>query len=182
MYRGIRCCDILVENVDDVPDMTSAEKMQWKAEAKFLKAYYHFNLIRKYGPVPIVRQSLDMDSSIEEVRVYRDPIDSCFAYIFELLDEAQPYLPLIPLSDEEYGRATQCICAAFKAKVAVYAASPLFNGNQDFYSLVDNRGEHLFPTKTDEEKLKAWKYAMDACESAYLPFRQGSIQGCPSCL
>ena len=31
MYRGIRCCDILVENVDDVPDMTSAEKMQWKA-------------------------------------------------------------------------------------------------------------------------------------------------------
>ena len=167
MYRGIRCCDILVENVDDVPDMTNAEKMQWKAEAKFLKAYYHFNLIRKYGPVPIVRQSLDMDSSIEEVRVYRDPIDSCFAYIFELLDEAQPYLPLIPLSDEEYGRATQCICAAFKAKVAVYAASPLFNGNQDFYSLVDNRGEHLFPTKTDEEKLKAWKYAMDACESAY---------------
>ena len=166
MYRGIRCCDILVENVDAVPDMTNQEKLQWKAEAKFLKAYYHFVLVRMYGPVPIIRESLDMDSSIEDVRVYRESIDDCFAFILELLDEAQPNLPLIPLSEEEYGRATQSICAAFKAKVAVYAASPLFNGNQDFASLTDNQGRVLFPQKSDDEKLAAWEYAMKACEDA----------------
>ena len=38
MYEGIRCCDILVENIDRVPDMTEDEKAQWKAEASFLKA------------------------------------------------------------------------------------------------------------------------------------------------
>ena len=43
MYKGIRCCDILVENIDRVPDMTLQEKMQWKAEVTFLKAYYHFH-------------------------------------------------------------------------------------------------------------------------------------------
>lgn len=47
MYEGIRCCDILVENIDKVPDMNEDEKQQWKAEVSFLKAYYHFNLIRK---------------------------------------------------------------------------------------------------------------------------------------
>ena len=57
MYEGIRCCDILVENIDEVPDMTEDEKAQWKAEASFLKAYYHFNLIRKWGPIPVIRES-----------------------------------------------------------------------------------------------------------------------------
>lgn len=38
MYEGIRCCDILMENIQTVPDMDMAEMMQWTAEAKFLKA------------------------------------------------------------------------------------------------------------------------------------------------
>ena len=81
MYQGIRCCDILVDNIDRVPDMTEMEKAQWKAEVTFLKAYYHFNLIRKWGPVPIIRQSLPMDADVETVRVYRDPIDTCFNFV-----------------------------------------------------------------------------------------------------
>ena len=57
MYKGIRCCDILVDNIERVPDMSRSEKDQWKAEATFLKAFYHFNLIRKWGPVPIIREN-----------------------------------------------------------------------------------------------------------------------------
>ena len=76
MYEGIRCCDILVENIDKVPDMTMQEKEQWKAEASFLKAYYHFNLVRKWGPVPVIRKSLPIDSDVETVRVYRENIDT----------------------------------------------------------------------------------------------------------
>ena len=81
MYQGIRCCDILVDNVDAVPDMDDWEKAQWKAEAKFLKAYYHFNLVRKWGPVPIIYKSLPIDADINDVRVYRDNIDDCFDFI-----------------------------------------------------------------------------------------------------
>ena len=85
MYQGIRACDILVENIDNVPDMTYEEKEQWKAEATFLKAYYHFNLVRKWGPVPIIRESLPIDSDMETVRVYRENIDTCFNFILRLL-------------------------------------------------------------------------------------------------
>lgn len=166
MYEGIRCCDILVENIDKVPDMNEDEKQQWKAEVSFLKAYYHFNLIRKWGPVPIIRESLPIDSNVEEVRVYRDNIDDCFDFVLDLLDEALPYLPIVNPSDDELGRVTKPICAALKAKVAVYAASPLFNGNEEEASLIDGRGQRLFPAKSDADKLKRWEDALEACEDA----------------
>ncbi|MBR1575920.1 MAG: RagB/SusD family nutrient uptake outer membrane protein [Bacteroidales bacterium] len=166
MYQGIRCCDILCENIDRVPDMTDAEKDQWKAEATFLKAYYHFNLIRKWGPVPIIRKSLPMDADVEQVRVYREPIDTCFDFVLDLLDKAMPDLPLENPSTDEYGRVTRPACAALRARVAVYAASPLFNGNEEEATLVDNRGVQLFPAKTAEQKLERWTYAMTACKEA----------------
>ena len=166
MYQGIRCCDILVENIDRVPDMSLSEKTQWKAEATFLKAYFHFNLIRKWGPVPVIRESLPMDADVETVRVYREPIDTCFDYVLRLLDQAMPDLPVENTSVDELGRANRAICAALKAKVAVYAASPLFNGNEEEFTLVDKRGTQLFPAKTAEQKLERWTYAMNACKEA----------------
>ena len=50
--------------------------------------------------------------------------------------------------------------------MAVYAASPLFNGNADFKNLVDNRGTQLFPTKTDEQKQARWNDAVQYCKEA----------------
>lgn len=167
MYLGIRCCDILIEQVDGVPDMEEWEKKQWKAEARFLKAYYHFNLIRKWGAIPIIRESLPIDASVDEVRMYRDPVDDCFDFVLELLDEAIPDLPLVNPSLDEYGRINQIIATSLKAKVAVFAASPLFNNNVDQASLVDNRGVQLFAqNKTEEEKQQRWKVAMEACKTA----------------
>lgn len=166
MYQGIRACDILVENIDRVPDMTYEEKEQWKAEATFLKAYYHFHLVRKWGPVPIIRESLPIDSDMETVRVYRENIDTCFNFILRLLDQAFDRLPLNPESTDMYGRITKPICAALKAKVAVYAASPLFNGNEEEDALVDNQGRHLFPSKNEAQKQERWEYAVKACAAA----------------
>lgn len=176
MYKGIRCCDILVENIDRVPDMTLQEKMQWKAEATFLKAYYHFHLVRKWGPVPIIHESLPIDSDMEAVRMYRDNIDDCFDFIISLLDEAMPNLPVTVQSNDELGRITRPICAALKARVAVYAASPLFNGNEEESTLVDDRGVQLFPSKTEEEKLERWKYAVTACKEAIAASEQANFQ------
>ena len=166
MYQGIRCCDILVDNIERVPDMSRSEKDQWKAEATFLKAFYHFNLIRKWGPVPIIRESLPMDADVETVRVYREPIDTCFNFVLSLLDKAMPDLPVENPSTDELGRVNRAICAAMKARVAVYAASPLFNGNEEEATLVDKRGIALFPQKSAEEKLQRWSYAMQACKEA----------------
>lgn len=176
MYEGIRCCDIMIDNIYRVPDMEEQEKNRWVAEANFLKAYYHFNLVRKWGPVPIVRKSLPIDSDVNTVRVYRNNIDECFDFIIELLDAAMPELPLTVPSIDEYGRVTKAVCAGLKARVSVFAASPLFNGNIDFSSLEDNRGVKLFPEKNEEERLARWKDAMKACKDAIDICQEANIQ------
>ncbi len=166
MYQALRYCNTLIERVDEVPDMQRWEKEQWIGEAKVLKAYYTFELIRHFGPVPLIKESMPVSTGVDEVKVYRDPIDDCFDYCYELIDEAAAFLPVRELSRDEWGRITRPIAATLKAKIAVYAASPLFNGNKDMQTLVDNRGIRLFPDQTDEQINQKWVYAVQACKEA----------------
>ncbi|TKG96591.1 RagB/SusD family nutrient uptake outer membrane protein [Puteibacter caeruleilacunae] len=164
LYTGIRVCNILLENLDGVPDLTEEERIRWKAEAKFLKAYYHFYLIRMYGPIHITDKSLDVSSSTEAIKLFRDPLNDCFNYVISLLDEAIEELPLIiDKQKTELGRITKPIAAAIKARVLMTSASPLFNGNSDFENLVDSEGTKLFPATYDPAK---WQQAADACKVA----------------
>ena len=166
MYQAIRYCNTMAERIQEVPDMEQWEKDQWAAEAKVLKAYYMFYTIRKWGPIPIVRENLPIGASIEESRVFRDDIDECFDYVLELLDEAIPHLFDVELSLEDLGRITRPVAAMLKAKAAVYAASPLFNNNTDQASLVDKRGKRLFPAKSETEVQARWDAAVIACQEA----------------
>lgn len=174
LWQGIRDCNILLENIDKVRDLDELEKVRWKAEAKFLKAYYHFYLLQLYGPIPIVRENIPVSATSEEVMVYREPVDEVVNYIVELLEEAAPDLPLvIEKQVSELGRITQPICLAIKAKVLVTAASPLFNGNRDYATLVDQRGKVLFNQVEDPAK---WERALKACRNAIDTCHQAGIQ------
>src|SRR6186713_1653576 len=73
LWQGIRACNIFLENLDHVPDVQPYVKTRWIAEAKFLKAYFHWYLFRMYGPIPIVDKNLSVTASPEEVKVYRQP-------------------------------------------------------------------------------------------------------------
>ena len=136
--------------------MDDSEKNRWIGEVEFLKAYYHFYLIRMYGPIPIMDRYVPVSSSTEEMHPYRETLDSCFNYVTETLDKviANPDVPAkIENEAEELGRVTVGMAKALKAKVLVTAASPLFNGNMDYEVIADNRGVKIFnPVKTEEEK------------------------------
>jgi hypothetical protein len=164
LWEGIRDCNIFMENIDKVRDLSDQEKRRWIAEVKFLKAYYHFFLFQLYGPIPIVRDNLPINSTPEDVRVYRESVDEVINYVVQLLDEATPELPLIvDNAISEMGRITKPIALAVKAKVLVTAASPLFNGNADYSTMVDNRGKQLFSQTVDPAK---WQRALQACQAA----------------
>jgi len=164
LYVGIRDCNIFLEEIKRVGDMSELERKKWTAEVKFLKAYYHFWLFKCYGPIPIVDKNLPIYVSTEEVKIYRDPVDSVVNYIVRTIDEAIPDLPLMMISEAtEMGRITKPVATAMKARVLATAASPLFNGNPDFASLTDNRGVKLFPATYDATK---WKKAADAALQA----------------
>lgn len=164
MYQGIRECNVFLENIHLVPDISVEERNRWIAEVKFLKAYYHYYLIRMYGPIVLVKENLPVSASPEEVRIPRSPVDECFDYVVQLLEEAEPDLPeSISFEVSELGRITKTISLALKAKVLVTAASPLFNGNPDYIGFSNKDGMLLFNSTHDEDK---WAKAADASKAA----------------
>jgi hypothetical protein len=164
MFEAIRVCNIFLEGIGMPRDIESYEREKWIAEVKFLKAYYHFFLLQLYGPIPLIKENLNLGSSPEEVRVFREPVDECVDYIVKLIDEAVPDLPLTPLNPmDENGRITQPIALSVKAKVLVWAASPLFNGNQDYAGWKDKRGKQLISPTYSKEK---WERAAVAVKNA----------------
>ena len=167
LFVGIRDCNTFLENIEDmskVADLTADKRARWIAEAKFLKAYYHYYLLRMYGPIPIVDRNLPVSASPEEVQVKRQPFDDCVKYIVDLLDECNPDLPaVITNRQSELGRITKPINRAVKARVLLLAASPLFNGNSDLANFRDNDGLPLFAS---EEGSGKWAQAADAAREA----------------
>lgn len=164
LFTGIRDCNIFMEKIGDVRDLDDYERRKWVAEAKVLKAYYHFWLLRMYGPIPLIRENLPISAGVTEVAVNREPIDQCIDYIVSLLDESAQDLPdIIQLENEELGRITKPIALSLKAKVLVTAASPLFNGNPEYSSFISRDGTRLFNSEYDVNK---WQRAADACREA----------------
>ena len=164
-WKGIRECNIFLENVDQVLDLEDYEKKRWIGEVKFLKAYYHFYLLKSYGPIPIVDENLPINSTSDEVQIYREPVDKVVEYIANLMAESVVDLPDAQdiLEGSEAGRIDKLIALSMRAKLLVFAASPLFNGNTDYSGMIDNRGVQLFPQTYDENK---WVLAAEACKEA----------------
>jgi hypothetical protein len=162
LYVALRDCNIFLENLVSVPGLEEEERQRWLAEVKVLKAFYHFWLLRMYGPIPTIKTNIYVGASAEEAQVPRESVDDVVEYIVGLLDEVieSEALPgIINYIYTEQGRMTLPIAKALKAKILVLAASPIFNGNIDFNELVDANGNHLVSQTYDPNK---WILARDA--------------------
>jgi hypothetical protein len=174
LWEAIRECNIFLENVEEnnvVPDMSAEERVWWIGEVRFLKAYYHFYLMHLYGPIPIIDRNLEISATPDEVRIFREPIDDVVNFIVEQIEKAEEYL-IEAESDKQVGgnndfggRITTSIAKAVKAKVLVWAASRLFNGNEFYINFKDPRsGLPLIPA--GDPDIEKWQRAADACREA----------------
>ncbi len=179
-FNGLRQCYLFLDNVDTVqdPDFTDELRTDFKAQVKFLIAYYHYMLIRCYGPVIIITGVEDVNQSSENYKS-RTPLDDCVEFVCNLFDEAAADLPEVRSDASEFGLATSVAAKALKAKMLLYAASPLFNYGggspsaemKSYYeSLKNNDGTALMPLSYDANKWTecqtAMKEAIEAAESA----------------
>lgn len=164
LWQAIRQCNTFLENIHLPQDLSAFQRTRWVSEAKFLKAYYHYWLIRMYGAIPIADVAIPVNAPSEEVRVKQQTLDSCFSYVVHQLDEAMPGLPVaIQNQAAEAGRITSAIAKAVKAEVLATQASPLFNGNPDYAQVKGKDGRNLYPTAADPAK---WQRAALACKEA----------------
>ena len=164
MYVIIRNCNIFLENVDRTYDMTEEDRNWWKADVKALKAYVYFELVRHYGPICLVPQNMPVNLPVKDYQLPRQHVDTCFKEIVNLLDEAMEYLPKHGQRVSNYGNTFSLEGAyALKAKVLLYAASPLFNGNAFYSDFKNKNGELLFNSTYDRNK---WLLAAEAADKA----------------
>ncbi|GAP72960.1 hypothetical protein SAMD00024442_50_20 [Candidatus Symbiothrix dinenymphae] len=177
LYAGIQECNTFIDNIGEVTDLPINERNREIAEAKTLKAYMHFWLLCQYGPICTLRETTPVGESVQGVKVYREKIDDCFAYIVQLLDEVinSEALPeVIVAKSSELGRFTHAAACALKAKVLVYWASPLFNGSKGEYAdFLDHTGEHFFTQTPDPTR---WTRAAEACRIAFEACEAGGVR------
>lgn len=170
LYKNIRQANLFLERahtiVSDKDALEETELNQLRAEAIFLRAYYHYLLFELYGPIPIMDtyadpSSTDLDyarNSVDEVVQF---IDSELLAVADQLKESEP--------DERKAVPTKGAALAVRAKLWVYAASPLLNGGYaEAVALRDNDGKQLFP-EYDETK---WQKALDALQD-FIDYSEG---------
>ena len=99
-------------------------------ELRFLRAYFYFELFRTYGDVPLVTTTL---TNAQANNIERTPADQIVKFIVDELDAVAAFLPVSYATEveAEIGRATRVAAFALKARTLLYAASPLFNPNND---------------------------------------------------
>lgn len=130
-YQYIRKLNVFFEKMAAADALQFPAKARLIAEAKFIRAYVYFNLIERYGGVPIITQSYDL-GDVGSVTFKRNTFDECVAFIQKDITEALPDLETSFASgNSSYGRATKDACYALSSRVLLYAASPLFNSNND---------------------------------------------------
>jgi hypothetical protein len=122
-YAQIRAVNQLYKNIGTAP-LQTALKTEMKAEARFLRAYYYFILLEHYGGVPIVGDNIY--DYTKPVPAARATFAQTVTYITTQLDSAYAVLPISQLG-ANLGRASGGACLALKARVLLYAASPLYN-------------------------------------------------------
>jgi len=169
-YKGIRSATYFINHIDGNPEILqlSGQQLidQYKAEARFLRAYFYFLLMQQYGPVVIVGdKELAVDAPTSSLQIARSPYDSCVAYVVKELDAVAPTLLTKEeevLSEKDQGRATLGAALALKARLLLYAASPEYNGNTDLANFKNQDGTPLISQVYDKEK---WKKAADAAKA-----------------
>jgi hypothetical protein len=139
MFNGIRSANVFLENLDPVMLETYhynddyrnlvLEFSYFEVQARFLRAYYYYELIRRYGQVPLLGNKI---LTMEEVNYVKpNSFEEIVDYIVNECDAIMDRLPdnYNHLSGDQTGRITKGGAMALKARVLLYAASPLHNPN-----------------------------------------------------
>ncbi len=159
-YEGIAQATIFMDNVDLNKEIKKEEKEVMKAEARFIRAYLYFSLLKKYGPVYIWGDN-KADVLIKPEEIDRHSLDKNVDFIVSEYNKAIDVLPEVITDNKWYGRVTKGAALAAKSRLLIYMARPLFNGNPLYKGMKNKYGDFLFPQSYDAKK---WDLAAQAAK------------------
>jgi hypothetical protein len=175
-YRSIRECNYALNNIDSV-EMSAALRIKLTAELRFIRAFRYHDLIRNYGGVVLMgdKEYQLTDNLTDPALFKRATLQESMNYALSELTAAATDLPLTNDDSWKAGRATKGAALALKARLLLYAASPLYNVGTwqaaadaakvvmdlSKYSLATNYSQ-LFLSADNNEIIFARQYAIGA--------------------
>lgn len=152
-YTNIRRANLFLKHIDNAP-FSADQRSRARGEARFLRAWYYAMLLKHYGGIPLIGDTLYNAS--DDINTKRNTYEESVNYIVSECDAAAEDLPYEHLS-LDYGRITKGACNALKSRILLYAASPLFNGGG-----TGGGAELTAITGYPEFDPERWKMAADA--------------------
>ena len=128
VWANIKDCNLFFSKIDQVPfqNADSVLKKRFTGEVTFVRALEYFDLVSKWGAMPIITKAYDLTNLDEGSKLPRNTYKECVDFIVSECDKAASLLPP-NFSGNNYGRATSVAALALKARMLLYAASPLMN-------------------------------------------------------
>ena len=167
-YKYIRQANIFLEKAHVITTsgtqgdrLEEDELNEMRANVRFMRAFYNYLLLEQYGPIILVKDKVYEATETQDVP--RNTVDEVITYIDQELREVANELPQEPMHENESYRAwpTKGVALAVRAKLWLYAASPLLNGGyREALSLTNPDGTRLFPDRDDNK----WNTALNACK------------------
>jgi hypothetical protein len=158
MYTWIRRANYFLEQIG-TSSLSENDKKVLSAECRFIRAYYYFDLVKKYGGMPIIRQVQSFDANnLQALQVPRNKEDDVYQFISSQLDTAINNLP--DGWDANNGnRASKWVALALKSRAMLYAASIAKYGNVQLNGLIGIPSQKAL--EYFNESLKASKAIID---------------------
>ena len=154
-YTGLRIVNRVINGIDNVSNLTSEQRANLLGQAHFLRAYFYFELIKRYGGMPKFDQLWGAADNFDLPRMtYQESND----WMQTDIDKAIELLP-ISWPDEQHGRPDRVSAMALKSMTQLYAASPLM---QNDLTMIEDNG---YGREKAAEAARAAQAAIDAIES-----------------
>ncbi|REG90283.1 putative outer membrane starch-binding protein [Algoriphagus antarcticus] len=157
-WKAIRNAWVILERVDEVPDADQTYKDQVKGEMHFILGLSYFEMLKRYGGVPIVNKRFGID---DDFKLPRSSVEEVVNFIVAHAESAIDFLPL-RYGENFRGRINKPAATMLKARTLLYAASPLFNSSQPYLAF----GEHNDLISYGSFSGDRWKLAADAAKEA----------------
>ena len=158
--KYIRSAYLFIKHAHPLEAVPAEEVDFMKAECRFFIAYYNSMMAIAYGSVPIIREASE-STSADDLMLKQEPFYNVIDWADQEMLEASKQLPATQTEDKKYGRVTSVGCLAMRARILLFAASDLVNGNPALANIKNIDGTPIFNSTHDPER---WKRAVDACK------------------
>ena len=171
IYETVRKCWQIIENIDRVPDMSDSEKSRLRGEAYTIMASRYYDAFRNFGGLCLVKKAFAVGEDYFDGRSTAWQTVEFIDSLIECAIKEPGYIWNVPDADigQWSGRLTRASARALRAKVWMFAASPLFNNSEPYmrYDKTPTGLENELHVWFGKEDPTLWNRCLQYCDDFF---------------